>query len=181
LTTNTKEAGFEELIVTSLVRENSYEQGTNEDYNQACALDTTRLFQFLENTQKTEMSNIGLPSGASGEAYELKKQKFLEFLQGEITKRGVVDILRNGIKFYPSSLSLFYSVPSERNKQAKEDFEKNIWSVTQQLRYSNDETRRALDFVIFINGLPVFTAELKNRWTKQNMVKPNTGLSIITL
>jgi len=166
---NTKESGLEELIVNSIVQDNGYEKGDNEDYNRGYAIDEFRLFRFLTNTQKTEMSNIGLPQGGSGETYSLKKQKFLEFLRDEITKRGVVDVLRNGIKFYPSSLTLFYPTPSERNAQAKKDFENNIWSVTRQLRYSNDESRRALDFVIFINGLPVFTAELKNRWTKQNV------------
>jgi type I restriction enzyme R subunit len=169
LTTNTKEAGLEELIVNALVQENGYEQGNNENYNRAYAVDEARLFRFLKNTQKTEMANIGLPAGASGEAYNIKKHKFLEFLQGEITKRGVIDVLRNGVKFYPSGLTLSYPVPSERNERAKQDFEKNIWSVTRQLRYSGDETRRSLDFVVFINGLPLFTAELKNRWTKQNV------------
>jgi len=167
--TNTKESGLEDLIVNSLVHDNGYEQGENEDFNRDYAIDETRLFRFLTNTQKAEISNIGLSSTGSGEAYDLKKQKFLDFLRDEITKRGVVDILRNGIKFYPSSLILFYPTPSERNEQAKKDFDKNIWSVTRQLRYSNDETRRTLDFAIFINGLPIFTAELKNRWTKQSV------------
>ena len=121
---NTKESGFEDLFVNSLVHDNAYEQGANEDYNRDYAIDETRLFRFLTATQKTEMANIGLPAGESEEAY--KKQKFLDFLRSEITKRGVVDILRNGIKFYPSSLILFYPTPSERNEQAKEDFDKNI-------------------------------------------------------
>jgi type I restriction enzyme, R subunit len=167
--TNTKESGLEELIINSLVQDNGYEQGKNEDYNRDYAIDETRLFRFLVNTQKTEMSNIGLFPESSKKDYSLKKQKFLEFLREEISKKGIVDILRNGINFYPSSLILFYPTPSERNEQAKKDFKNNIWSVTRQLKYSNDETRRALDFVIFINGLPVITAELKNRWTKQNV------------
>jgi type I restriction enzyme R subunit len=167
--TNTKESGLEELIVNSLVQDNGYEQGVNEDYNRDYAVDETRLFRFLINTQKDEMANIGILSGDFGDLYNLKKQKFLDFLRGEITKRGVVDVLRNGVKFYPSSLTLFYPTPSERNEQAKDDFDKNIWSVTRQLRYSKDETRRAIDFVVFINGLPLFSAELKNRWTKQNV------------
>jgi len=167
--TNTRESGLEELIVDSLVQENGYKQGNNEDYNREYAIDETCLFRFLVNTQKTEMSNIGLFPEDSSEEYNLKKQKFLEFLRDEITKKGIIDILRNGVNFYPSSLTLFYPTPSERNEQAKRDFENNIWSVTRQLRYSNDETRRALDFVIFINGLPVFTTELKNRWTKQDV------------
>jgi len=167
--TNTKESGLEDLIVNSLVQDNDYEQGTNEDYNRDYAIDESRLFHFLVNTQKAEMSNIGLFPEGSGDEYSFKKQKFLEFLRDEITKKGIVDILRNGVNFYPSSLTLFYPTPSERNEQAKKDFKNNIWSVTRQLRYSNDETRRALDFVIFINGMPIFTAELKNRWTKQDV------------
>jgi hypothetical protein len=67
LATNTKEAGLEELIVNVLVQENGYEQGSNEDYNRACAVDETRLFRYLENTQKTEMASIGLPSGGLGD------------------------------------------------------------------------------------------------------------------
>jgi len=167
--TNTKESGLEDLIVNSLVQDNGYEQGNNEDYNRDYAIDETRLFRFLVNTQKAEMSNIGLFPEGSNEEYISKKQKFLEFLRDEITKKGIVDILRNGINFYPSSLTLFFPTPSERNEQAKKDFKNNIFSVTRQLKYSNDETRRSLDFVIFINGLPIFTAELKNRWTKQNV------------
>ncbi len=124
--TNTKESALEDLIANSLVQDNGYEQGNNEDYNRNYAIDETRLF----------------------------------------AKRGVIDILRNGVKFYPSNFTFFYPTPSERNEQAKKDFEKNIWSLTRQLRYSNDETRRALDLVVFINGLPIFTIELKNRWTQ---------------
>jgi type I restriction enzyme R subunit len=169
MTTNTKEAALEDLIIAFLETENGYEQGTNENYNRDYAINETRLFRFLMITQESEMTNIGLEAGGFGETYEHNKQKFLDFLRNEITKRGVIDILRNGIKFYPSNISLYNPTPSERNEQAKVDFEKNIWSVTRQLRYSKDETRRALDFAVFVNGLPVLTTELKNRWTKQNV------------
>jgi len=130
MTTNTKEAALEDLIIAFLETENGYEQGTNEDYNRDFAIDETRLFRFLMNIHESEMTNIGLEAGGSGEIYEHNKQKFLDFLRNEITKRGVIDILRNGIKFYPSSISFYNPTPSERNEQAKVDFEKNIWSVT---------------------------------------------------
>jgi type I restriction enzyme R subunit len=117
--TNTKESGLEDLIINSLVKDNGYEQGTNEDYNRDYAVDEKRLFHFLTTTQKEEMSTIGLFSKDSGEAYELNKQKFFDFLKEEITKRGVIDVLRNGIKYYPVTLALFYQTPSERNEQAK--------------------------------------------------------------
>ena len=56
---------------------------------------------------------------------------------------------------------MFYMTPTEKNIQAKEMFDKNIFSVTRQLMYSKDNAQLALDFAIFINGLPIITAELK--------------------
>ncbi|MCL1876118.1 MAG: DEAD/DEAH box helicase family protein [Synergistaceae bacterium] len=64
---------------------------------------------------------------------------------------------------------MFYMTPSEKNPKAKEQFAKNIFSVTQQLQYSNDNTKLALDLAVFINGLPVITYELKNQLTKQDV------------
>jgi len=58
--------------------------------------------------------------------------------------------------------------PTENNVQAKIMYEKNIFSVTRQLHYSQDATKLSLDLCIFINGLPVITMELKNQLTKQN-------------
>jgi len=48
-------------------------------------------------------------------------------------------------------------------------YEQNIFSVTRQLMYSKDNTKLALDFAIFLNGLPIITCELKNKLTKQNI------------
>ena len=73
------------------------------------------------------------------------------------------------MKVYPANLIMFYLTPTENNAKAKEMYEKNIFSVTRQLMYSNDSTRLALDMCIFINGLPVITFELKNQLTKQNV------------
>ncbi len=100
---------------------------------------------------------------------DLKKAQFLNRLRGEIAKRGIIDVLRNGIKVYPADLVMFYLTPSEKNVKAKALFEQNIFSVTRQLQYSKDATRLALDLCIFINGLPVITCELKNQLTKQNV------------
>ena len=55
------------------------------------------------------------------------------------------------------------------NEKAKELFANNRFSVVRQLRYSRDETQRALDIAMFVNGLPVLTFELKNRLTKQTV------------
>ncbi|ABY92512.1 type I restriction endonuclease subunit R [Thermoanaerobacter sp. X514] len=161
--TNTRESGLESLIVDWLVNQNGYEQGSNADYNRDYAIDETRLFRFLSATQPDEMEKLGVFKS------DLKKAQFLNRLRGEIAKRGIIDVLRNGIKVYPADLVMFYLTPSERNIKAKALFEQNIFSVTRQLQYSKDATRLALDLCIFINGLPVITCELKNQLTKQNV------------
>ncbi|MCB0255732.1 MAG: type I restriction endonuclease subunit R, partial [Anaerolineae bacterium] len=97
------------------------------------------------------------------------RRKFLARLQGEISKRGVIDVLRDGVKHGPHSLDLFYGTPSPGNTKAAERFAANRFSVTRQLRYSRDEMQLALDLALFINGLPVATFELKNSLTKQTV------------
>lgn len=161
--TNTKESGLEALIVEWLVEQNGYEQGTNADYNRDYAIDETRLFHFLQDTQPDSLEKLGIFKS------DVKKNQFLNRLQGEIAKRGIIDVLRNGVKVYPSNLIMFYLTPTENNVKAKEMYGKNIFSVTRQLMYSNDSTRLALDMCIFINGLPVITFELKNQLTKQDV------------
>jgi len=161
--TNTKEIALEELITNYLVQNNGYEQGQNSDYNKEYAMDETRLFRFLHETQREKLEVLGVLNN------EINKVKFLNRLQGEITRNGIIDVLRNGIKVYPVTLDLFYITPSQQNQKAKELYSKNIFSITRQLMYSKDSTRLALDFVIFINGLPIITCELKNRLTKQNV------------
>lgn len=160
--TNTKESGLEALIVQWLVEHNGYEQGTNADYNREYAIDEIRLFRFLSDTQPDAMEKLGVFKA------DIKKKQFLNRLQGELAKRGIIDVLRNGIKVYPVDLIMFYLTPTENNTKARLMHEKNIFSVTRQLQYSTDATRLALDMCLFINGLPVITFELKNQLTKQN-------------
>lgn len=160
--TNTKENGLETLIVNGLTQENGYEEGSNADYNKEYAVDETRLFRFLQETQPEEMEKLGVF------ASETKKRQFLNRLSSEISKRGIIDVLRRGVKVYPAKLTLFYMTPSENNVKAKELHEKNIFSVTRQLRYAENAEKLALDLCLFLNGLPVITMELKNQLTRQN-------------
>jgi len=160
---NTKESGLEDLIVLWLVEHNGYEQGTNADYSREYAVDETRLFRFLQDTQPEALEKLGVFKS------DIKKKQFLNRLQGELAKRGIIDVLRNGVKIYPANLIMFYLTPTENNAKAKALFEKDIFSVTRQLQYSTDATRLALDMCIFINGLPVITFELKNQLTKQDV------------
>jgi type I restriction enzyme R subunit len=161
--TDIKEKGLETLIVQWLTAQNGFEEGANEDYNREYAIDEARLFRFLEATQPKSMEQLGVRQS------DLKRTQFLSRLQGEIAKRGIVDILRGGVKIYPASLVMFCMTPNDRSPAAKQLFTQNIFSVTQQLRFSPDATKLALDLCVFINGLPVITLELKNRLTKQDV------------
>ena len=168
MVTNTKESGIESLIVKWLAEHNGYEQGHNHDYSMEYALDTVRLFRFLKDTQPDAVDKLQLETNPQ------KKAQFLARVRDEITKRGIIDVLRKGVKAYPASLVMFYMTPSINNPAAAELYAKNIFSVTRQLHFSPDETKLSLDLCVFINGLPVITFELKNQLTKQNGVRLNS-------
>ena len=139
----------------------AYVEGSPNDYDREHAVDLAKLLDFLNRTQPEVVESLSLADDGPG------RQKFLHRLQGEVAKRGVIDVLRKGVKHGPKSTDLFYGMPTPGNTKAEELFRANIFSVTRQLRYSKDETRLALDMVIFINGLPLATFELKNNLTKQ--------------
>ena len=162
-TTDTSEKGLETLIVESLLAEAGYEQGSSEDYDRDHAIDLVKLTSFLNTTQPKTAEALSLREDSP------KRTQFLHRLQGEIAKRGVIDVLRHGVKHGPVNVDMFYGIPSSGNQKAAERFAANIFSVTRQLRYSKDETQLALDLGLFINGLPIATFELKNRLTKQTV------------
>jgi type I restriction enzyme R subunit len=181
--TDTSERGLERLICVALtgapcdpgtgpadsVRERPAIYGARwicgapEDYDREYCVDLAQLSAFLRETQPelTEALDLGNDSPT--------RQKFLARLQGEISKRGVIDVLRRGIKHGPHHLDLFYGTPSPGNVKAAERYAANRFSVTRQLKYSRDETQLSLDLCLLINGLPVATFELKNSLTKQTI------------
>ena len=137
--------------------------GLPQDYDRDYCVDLFHLRTFLEATQPKVAGVLSLDADTPA------RRKFLARLQGEISKRGTIDVLRRGIKDGPHQIELFYGTPSAGNALAEERHAANRFSVTRQLRYSRDETQRALDLGLFVNGLPVATFELKNSLTKQTV------------
>ena len=181
-TTDTSERGLERLICTALaghpcdppktggVAESSlghggadWSCGNPHDYDREFCVDRVQLAGFLQDTQPEAAESLALDEDGP------TRRKVLARLQGEISKRGTIDVLRHGVRHGAHDLDLFYGTPSAANVQAQERFKQNRFTVTRQLRYSRDETQRALDIGLFINGLPVFTFELKNSLTKQTV------------
>ena len=137
--------------------------GDASHYDRDFCLDLVQLRGFLLATQPDTLEALAL--GSDGPT----RRKFLARLQGEISRRGTIDVLRHGLKHGPHHINLFYGTPSAGNAAAAERFASNRFSVCRQLRYSRDDTQRALDLGLFINGLPVATFELKNSLTKQTV------------
>jgi type I restriction enzyme R subunit len=146
-----------------LTDEAKYLPGQVEDYDRDHALDTSQLLAFLNSTQPKAVKALNLKDNGPS------RQQFLHRLQGEIAKRGIINVLRKGVKHGPVSVDLYFGTPTPGNQTAADLFVANRFSVTRQLRYSKDETRLSLDLVIFLNGLPLATFELKNSLTKQTV------------
>ena len=181
MTTDTSERGLERLICTALTgspcdplqagaaheRPPTYGAGwacgDPKDYDREYCLDPAQLSAFLHTTQPDAAESLDLDQDSP------TRRKLLARLQTQITKRGTIDVLRNGIKHGPHQLDLLYGTPSPGNQKARILHRQNRFSVTRQLRYSRDEAQLALDLCLFINGLPVATFELKNSLTKQTV------------
>lgn len=186
MTTDISEKGLETLIMRHMTGEDGlavtpgvvaeppahsggtgYIAGSPKDYDRAHALDVPQLFAFLRVTQPEAFKKLGMTNPT--DSSDINRLQFLARLSSEIGKRGVIDVLRKGVDHGPVYLELFYGTPSPGNAKAAELHSQNRFSITRQLAYSPDETRRALDLCLFINGLPIATFELKNSLTKQTV------------
>jgi type I restriction enzyme R subunit len=147
-----------------------YIAGCAKDYDRAHSLDIPQFFAFLRATQPEALKKLQLSDMSGGsDGAGINRLKFLARLSSEIGKRGIIDVLRKGVDHGALHFDLFYGKPSEGNAKAQALHAKNRFSITRQLAYSTDETRRALDLCLFINGLPITTFELKNSLTKQTV------------
>ena len=181
MTTDTSEKGLEDLICETLMgapgdppqagvvgdRPSSYSAGwiggDPHDYDREYCVDLAQLSSFLHTTQPDIAATLDLALDSP------TRRRFLARLQGEIAKRGTIDVLRKGIKHGPHQIDLFYGTPSPGNENARTRYTQNRFSVSRQLQYSLDNTQLALDLCLFINGLPIATFELKNSLTKQTV------------
>jgi type I restriction enzyme R subunit len=161
--TNTNEKGLETLIVDYLVNHNGYVQGASHDYNTDYALDAARVETYLQATQPQKVAE------SLAFASPHNRHNFFERLKNEITKRGIIDVLRKGYRYNTHLFDMYCPLPSELNDRAKALYEKNIFSVVRQLHYSKTRADLSLDVAIFLNGMPIITFELKNHYTGQNV------------
>jgi len=138
-----------------------YRLGLARDFNVRYALDEKQLWEFLEQTQTEELEK--LQRGGSD-----WQRKVLERFDRMIKKYGLVHLLKKGLDVDDAHLHLLYPAPLASSSEAvKRNFDQNIFSSTRQVRYSLSNTLEEIDMVLFINGIPFATLELKNPWTGQ--------------
>jgi type I restriction enzyme R subunit len=163
--TDTTEKGLEAHIAQYLVEENNYLLRENKVYDNVSCIDSELLFQFLEATQPKAVAKLKTFHK------DLYAQKIVKRLNDKIQAKGIIEVLRKGITdgFTDTKLMLFYDKPvSAYNTDANALYQANLFSVMRQVYFSPND-KKSLDMMIFINGIPVISFELKNELTKQNV------------
>lgn len=162
--TDTSEKGLETLIEKCLLETNGYYRGMPSDYSTDYALDCDKLELFLCSTQEDKVQRT----------VDFKnphiRHSFFDRLKNEITKRGVIDVIRKGYNYNTTHFDMYYPFPSELSESGQSYYDRNIFSVTRQVHFSVANPDLSIDMVIFINGMPVITIELKNHYTGQTVL-----------
>jgi len=174
MNTDTSEKGLEAHITQYLCLVNSFQERHHSQYNPVDCLDEELLFKFLEVTQPIEIEKLKKAHTTNYPQrikYLINRKIKDSTVVNEKCLGGITNLLRTGIVDGNTGikLKLFYDKPvSSLNTKDAENYSKNIFSVTRQVHYST-QNEKSLDLVIFINGIPIITFELKNELTKQNV------------
>ncbi|RJE74953.1 type I restriction endonuclease subunit R [Reichenbachiella sp. MSK19-1] len=155
--TDTSEKAFQKLIVKALVEDQCYETSMSNDFDREFCINKDQLMDFLEKTQLATFNYI----------QQKGERSFLVRLDKRIQEKGIIEVLRKGLKYNDKTIYLFYPEPnSAYNVKDKAKYDANIFSATEELVYT-DNNKNRLDLTIFLNGLPIITMELKNAFTHQ--------------
>ena len=137
-----------------------YLSGNPADFDPNFAIDRTYFWHFLESTQAEELKKL--------KHNPQWQRQILERLDRLVKKHGILHILRKGLAINNASLQFYYPLPKpSSSRRVHEQFRQNIFSVTRQVHYNLDKPGESIDMVLFLNGLPIATMELKNAWTGQ--------------
>ncbi len=156
------EKNFEAQIEHILRNRHGYHKRLPEDYDRHLCLIGADVIDFIRGTQPEAWRALRT-------VYQDEAEKqFLRRLAREIDRRGTLDVLRNGVKDAGVTIKLAYFAPAtSMNPDYQRLYQGNIFAVLRQLQYKPG-ANLSLDLALFLNGLPIFTAELKNNFTGQN-------------
>jgi type I restriction enzyme R subunit len=138
-----------------------YLRGSSTDFNSEFAIEEAKFWQFLESTQAAELAKLHYKADW--------KRQVLERLHRKLKKDGILAVLKKGLDVDNAHFDLLYRLPyNDLNPEVTAKFESNVFSVTRQVYFSSVD-HKSVDMVVFLNGLPLATLELKNPWTGQNV------------
>ena len=154
---------YQAYILEMLETNNDYKIRSADDYDAGYGMDVELLFDFLNDTQSEAMVKLE-------KLYRDKtRQTVLNYINNEINKknRSLLDVLKHGVEFDNGvTLNLMYRKPANSfNPKAEELYNKNVLSVMEEVYHTEGER---IDLVIFINGIAIFTFELKCNTSGQN-------------
>lgn len=161
MVSQTNEAALETHIENALAKD-GYCIGNPADFDREFAIDGKLFWQFLEATQPKELAKLkDRPNW---------QRLLLERLNKKIKKDSVLAVLKKGLDIDDAHFDLLYRLPyNDLNPEVVASFAANVFSVTRQVHYSESDTFKSVDMVLFVNGLAIATLELKNPWTGQNV------------
>ena len=155
------ERELEDHIVKSMVNM-GYIQGDYNDFDKQFAIDRVLFWQFLQDTQQKELDKIIRFNSHDWQ------DKILHRLDRVIKNNGILHVLKNGLQVDDASLNLLYPAPlASSGQKVKDNYQKNLFSITRQVYYSASEPLKSIDLVLFINGLAIATFELKSTHKSQ--------------
>ena len=147
-----------------LPRHHGFELAFSQDFDAQFAIDTRLFWQFLQISQEAELGRFQQLNPNDWQ------RKILERLDRQIKKYGVLQLLKKGLDIDSAHFDLLYPVPlASSGEKVKQRFEKNLFSCMRQVPYSAS-SNETVDMVLFVNGLPIITLELKNHWTGQTAI-----------
>ncbi|KIM13242.1 MAG: DEAD/DEAH box helicase [Sulfurovum sp. FS08-3] len=160
MASQTNEEALENHIEQALLRQ-GFISGESRDFNKEYAIDEKRFWDFLQSSQPKELEKLKRDSN-----YKLK---VIQRLDKMMQKYGILKILKKGLDVDDAHFKFFFIAPlASSGDEIKKRFASNQFSVTRQVTFSKTNPLLELDTVIFLNGLPIITMELKNHWTGQN-------------
>ncbi len=156
---------FEDALEYELITNGGYQKGSAAQFDTARAMDTVALIDFIKTTQAKHWQAL------QAIHQERLEKVVLDELEKEINSKGVLTVLRHGFKCFGRKLRVAYFAPNNQmNPDTLRDYQSNKLTVTRQLHYSEKTPLKSLDTVLFLNGLPVVTIELKNPLSGQTVV-----------
>jgi len=167
----TSEKTFETAIIESLLA-NGYSEGNTSDYSAELGMFKADILQFLRTTQAKQWDKLAAIHGDDVE------NRLIQRLYKEMDLRGALDVIRNGIVDYGVRFRMaFFKPESGLNQDTIDLYSKNQLKVVRQVFYSK-KNKNSVDLVLALNGLPVATLELKNRFTGQSSANARTQYAV---